>query len=108
MKRIASQAALVALALAGAGCLSRPQPLQPDAFVRTRPAGDLSQAGQSVGRSGALAYGELHPPLLPDEYIRPVSNAAVSISPIVRQDIPAPGQGVGTQVASDAAPNATT
>jgi parvulin-like peptidyl-prolyl isomerase len=109
MKRIATSATIFGLALAVGGCgLSRPEPLVPSQFVRARPGVGPDAAGQPIGQSGALNYGELHAPLLPDEYSNPKPPAPVGIPALVREDIPAPGQGVGAQATPDVGGAATT
>jgi parvulin-like peptidyl-prolyl isomerase len=98
MKRIVTSATILGLAVAVGGCgLSRPEPLVPSQFVRARPAVGPDPAGQPVGQSGALVYGDLHSPLLPDEYTNTNPQLPVAVPPLVRQDIPAPGQGVGAE-----------
>lgn len=105
MKSRLARAAIVALGMAAAGCgLTQPQPLVPSQFVRGRPGVGPGEQGQPVNQSGALVYGELHSPLLPDEYTNTNAQPAPGISPLVRQEIPAPGRGVGAPLPVDPAP----
>jgi parvulin-like peptidyl-prolyl isomerase len=96
MKRTIWLGTAVGLAALALGCGLQPQPLAPSAFVRPPRPAEPNVQGQPIGQSGALAYGELHPPLLPDEYSNRNAKPPPGISPEVRQDIPAPGEGVGT------------
>lgn len=98
--------ALVAIAglFAGAaGCQvnSSPPELLPRQFVRSRPAVGLNPLAQPIDQNGALNYGQLHAPLLPDEYANPNLRTPTTVSPLVQRAIPAPGEG-------EAAPLATT
>src|SRR4029077_8214797 len=79
-------AAVVGLLMAcGCGIRERPQPLDPYQFVRSRPTIGPNPVGQPVDQSGALSYGELHAPLLPDEYSNPNPRKPTHLSPLVTQ-----------------------
>jgi hypothetical protein len=84
--RFIFRAALATIGLGAPGCglNQTPQPLLPSQFVRARPAVGPGAIGNPVGQSGALAYGELHSPLLPDEYTNTKTRLPVGISPLVR------------------------
>jgi parvulin-like peptidyl-prolyl isomerase len=85
---------------AGCGLSEQAQPLLPSQFVRARPAVGPNPTGQPVGQSGALAYGELHSPLLPDEYPNTHPRPSPGVSPLVQRNISAPGELPGTQPGS--------
>jgi parvulin-like peptidyl-prolyl isomerase len=104
MKRNSLGLAMMGLALTAGGCgLTQPEPLVPSQFVRSRAAVGPNPVGQPVGQSGALVYGELHSPLVPDEYPNVNRKPAPGLSPLVRQEIPAPGEGAGAHGAPVAA-----
>lgn len=91
-------AALISSVVAGGcGLSEQVQPLVPSQFVRSRAAVGPNPIGQPVGQSGALAYGELHMPLMPDEYPNRNPKPSPGVSPLVQHDVPAPGAVAGTQ-----------
>lgn len=88
------RAAVVGASVAAGGCglsSSQPQPLVPSQFVRSRPAVGPNPIGQPVEQSGPLNYGQLHSPLIPDEYTNLNPRPAPGISPLVQQVVPSPG-----------------
>ena len=103
MKRAARRAMMiVALAAGGCGLQSPPQPLLPSQFVRSGPAVAPDGLAKPVDQSGALVYGELHAPLLPDQPRNPNPHAPATVSPLVRQAIPGPEQIEGISIAATA------
>lgn len=98
MKSTLLRSALMAASIVLGGCTlsEQPQPLVPSQFVRSRAAVGPNPIGQPVGQSGALAYGELHSPLLPDEYPN-TPKPSPGVSPLVQHGVPAPGEGAGDQ-----------
>ena len=102
MKFTLLQSAVVvaSLVVGGCGLTGQPQALVPSQFVRSRAGVGPNPIGQPVGQSGALAYGELHSPLLPDEYPNTHPNPAPTVSALVQRDVPAPGEGAGTSNAT--------
>jgi parvulin-like peptidyl-prolyl isomerase len=97
MKSTLLRAAVLAASVVACGCglSEQPQPLIPSQFVRSRAAVGPNPIGQPVGQSGALAYGELHMPLLPDEYTNTHPKPSPGVSPLVQHEVPAPGEGDG-------------
>lgn len=97
MKSTLLRGAVLAASVVAGGCnlSEQPQPLVPSQFVRSRAAVGPNPIGQPVGQSGALAYGELHMPLLPDDYSNPNPKPWPGVSPLVEQALPAPGVGGG-------------
>lgn len=97
MKPTLLRTAILAASIVICGCSlsEQPQPLVPSQFVRSRAAVGPNPIGEPVGQSGALAYGELHMPLLPDEYSNPNPKPWPGVSPLVEQAVPAPGAGDG-------------
>jgi parvulin-like peptidyl-prolyl isomerase len=110
MRSTLLRAAVVTASVVAGGCglTTQPQPLVPSQFVRSRAGVGPNPIGQPVGQSGALAYGELHSPLLPDEYPNRHPNSAPGVSPMVQRDVPGPGEGVGAQPSPVAAQSPTT
>lgn len=99
---------IVAAALAGGcGLSEQPQPLIPSQFVRSRAGVGPNPIGQPVGQSGALAYGELHSPLLPDEYPNVHPKPSPGVLPPVQRDVPGPGEGAGAQQPASPLPVST-
>jgi hypothetical protein len=80
--------------------MSRPQTLDPNQFVRHWPNPQPQQPGQPVEQSGPIRYGQLHAPLLPDEYPNRDPEIPAVISPLVRREIPAPGEVAGAEPAT--------
>ncbi|HSU66430.1 MAG TPA: peptidylprolyl isomerase [Tepidisphaeraceae bacterium] len=101
---------IVAGGLVGGCGLQRPQVLSPAQFVTSvqNGASGVNGPGQPVNESGALTSAELHAPLLPDEYTHANAQGPLGISPQVRRDIPAPGQGAGAGVKPDSTTTPTT
>lgn len=97
MKSTLLRAAVLAASVVAGGCglSEQPQPLIPSQFVRSRAAVGPNPIGQPVGQSGALAYGELHMPLLPEDYPNTHPNPSPGVSPLVQHEVPAPGAGDG-------------
>lgn len=97
MKSTLWRAAFLAASVVAGGCSlsEQPQPLVPSQFVRSRAAVGPNPIGQPVGQSGALAYGELHMPLLPDDYSNPNPQPWPGVSPLVQHEVPTPGAGDG-------------
>ena len=91
------------LLLGGCALNNAPEPLVPSQFVRGHRVVGQDGIGQPIGQSGALTYGELHSPLLPDERPAPPSPPPTPISSAVRNAIPAPGEGAGADVKTSAA-----
>src|SRR5947209_8973632 len=81
--------ASVGMLLAAAGCqLQSGQPeLLPSQFVRSRSAVGPNPIAQPVDQNGALNYGELHAPLVPDPYNNPNAHAPTNVSPLVMRAI---------------------
>ena len=79
----------VAMTLLAAGCQvqSGPRELLPSQFVRSRPGVGPNPIGQPVDQNGALNYGELHAPLVPDPYNNPNPHAPTTVSPLVLRAI---------------------
>jgi parvulin-like peptidyl-prolyl isomerase len=96
--------AIAGLVMGAAGCQLRSTPpeLVPSQFVRSRSAVGPNPVAQPVDQNGALNYGELHAPLLPDQYNNPNPSTPTTVSPLVRRAIPAPGEGEGVAVATTA------
>jgi parvulin-like peptidyl-prolyl isomerase len=89
------RAAVIAASVVAGGCglTSHPQPLDPNQFVRSpRPAVGPDPIGQPVAQSGVIDYGELHPPLVPEEYPNKNPKPSPGVSPLVVRDVPAPGE----------------
>jgi parvulin-like peptidyl-prolyl isomerase len=87
------RAAVITASVVAGGCglSTQPQPLVPSQFVRSRNAVGPNPIGQPVGASGALDYGELHSPLVPDEYSNKNPKPSPGVSPLVQQAVPSPG-----------------
>lgn len=110
MKLSVLRAAVITASVVAGGCgglSSQPQPLVPSQFVRSRPAVGPNPIGQPVGASGAVDYGELHSPLVPDEYPNKNPKPSPGVSPLVQRDVPKPGEQRGSQPAA-AEPGTTT
>lgn len=93
----------VGAGVGGCGISTQPQPLMPSQFVRSRASVGPNPVGQPVGQSGALDYGELHSPIIPDEYTNKNPRPAPGVSPLVQRDVPAPGEGPGAAAAESPA-----
>jgi parvulin-like peptidyl-prolyl isomerase len=102
MKSTLLRAAVLGASVVTAGCglSEQPQPLIPSQFVRSRSPIGPNPIGQPVGQSGALAYGELHMPLLPDEYPNKHPAASPGVARLVQHEVPGPGEVPGTQPAA--------
>jgi hypothetical protein len=109
MKLSVLRAAVITASVVAGGCglSAQPQPLAPSQFVRSRNGVGPNPIGQPVGASGAVDYGELHSPLIPDAYTNNNPKPSPGVSPLVQQDVPAPGERRGGQPAS-AAPGPAT
>lgn len=81
---------------------SSPPELLPSQFVRSRSAVGPNPLAEPVDQNGALNYGELHAPLLPDAYANSNREGPTTVSPLVRRAIPAPGEGHGAPLATTA------
>ncbi|HSZ57906.1 MAG TPA: peptidylprolyl isomerase [Tepidisphaeraceae bacterium] len=118
MKSGTAGSALVGLSLiAIAGCGGAPPPLRPDAFLPDSHAGvPGGTITQQTDINGTLVYGDLHAPLLPDQYdSNPKTKAPVQISPVVSETVAASQQPAlaastepATQPASQPAPGIST
>jgi hypothetical protein len=90
MKAARTAWALLALGVV-AGCSGSPPPLRPEAFLPDSHAG--VPGGTITGQTdvnGTLVYGDLHAPLLPDEYgSNPNGKAPVQISRVVSETVAA-------------------
>jgi parvulin-like peptidyl-prolyl isomerase len=76
-------------ALTAAGCANTSAPpLRPEAFI-SRPGSESGMVTSQTDANGALVYGQLHAPLLPEEYneFRPLPPTAPPIS-VVRAQSP--------------------
>lgn len=83
------------LLAAGSGCSvpSSPPELMPSQFVRSRPAVGPNPIADPVDQNGALQYGELHAPLVPDPYSNPHPYHPTTVSPLVKRAVPGPDEG---------------
>lgn len=99
MKSTLLRAAVIVSSVVATGCglSEQPQPLVPSQFVRSRAAVGPNPIGQPVGQSGALAYGELHMPLLPDEYPNRNPKPSPGVSPLVQHEVSGGGNLPETQ-----------
>ena len=110
---------LVIGAAAGGGCgtNSAPPLLRPEAFLNSsaRPGEAPGVISKPVDQNGTVVYGELHAPLLPDEYTNPNPRGPTEISPLLQRaterPLPAPPppqlHDRATAAARDATPAAT-
>ena len=89
MKWIAGRMAWIGLGLSALGCGGGSAPeLRPEAFVATHPGMEPGVMSKPVDQAGTLVYGDLHAPLLPEEYPNRNPKLPTAISPQVRRAIP--------------------
>jgi len=101
-------AVVLAMVVTGCGIGASPPPLRSEAFVPSAPGQHPGMISQPVDQNGALVYGELHAPLLPDEYTNAAPYEPPVISPVVRDavasqtrpSLPAPATTATTMPAS--------
>jgi hypothetical protein len=86
MRPCSAVAALIfGLSVVGCGTGNSGTPLSPREFVPPRPGAETGIITQQTDQNGTLVYGELHAPLLPDEYTNGHPKTRAPISPAVRQ-----------------------
>jgi len=86
MRPCSAVAALIfGLSVVGCGGGNSGTPLSPREFVPPRPGAETGIITQQTDQNGTLIYGELHAPLLPDEYTNGHPKTRAPISPAVRQ-----------------------
>ena len=75
----------VGMAAIGCGTGNTATPLSPREFVSPRPGAETGIITKQTDQNGTLVYGELHAPLLPDEYTISRPQRPVPTSSVVRE-----------------------
>lgn len=101
-------AVTILLPAVGCGVQTGPKPLMPSQFVRSRPGIGPNPIVQPVDRSGALDYGELHAPVIPDEYDNPHPYVPPAIPRVVREAVASTRGAQAVQLSAPATTAATT